>query len=288
MLEVRIPISRRPAWFNRVRLIAASIHQWYPDAIISVSMTPDSNQSPPALRNVDWRAAPDPVEWAGTRSEYLATMMHRYRPPFHGDTILMLDADVIPVRPFDELLDVDAIQGVQAHHAPYGVEGWKAIFRHLIGSEPQLAYEYSGIVPFRIPAAETLGPFYPNSGMVIGPRRHFEALSPRFFEAIDLLRANVSDTYWFDQVGFAMACVMDGGVPVQQLPLRYNFPNRPSFDAAYPDELADVRFLHAMQTDIVHRDRDFESAEAAQRLVARTDLTGSNEVLRQRVGELMA
>jgi hypothetical protein len=41
-----------------------------------------------------------------------------------------------------------------------------------------------------------------------------------------------------------------------------------------------------MQTDIVDRDRDFESDAALESLCARRDLDGSNEMLRQRVSEL--
>jgi hypothetical protein len=48
-----------------------------------------------------------------------------------------------------------------------------------------------------------------------------------------------------------------------------------------------MRFCHAMQTDVVDRDGDFESEEAIDALCARTDLDGSNEVLRKRVNEIV-
>ena len=80
--------------------------------------------------------------------------------------------------------------------------------------------------------------------------------------------------------------VAKSGVPARTLPLRFNFPNQRAFDLAHPAELADVRFLHYLRTEIVHRDRDFEGPAAMRRLIGRTDLSGSNEVLRAGVAGL--
>lgn len=290
-LEVRIPISPRPAWINRVKLITRSIKRWYPDLQVTVSCYPYSEDALAILglgvtAQVRWVQAKDSDRWANTRSEYLATMMDRYKPPFHGDHILMLDADVIPVARFDELFKVNAIQGVQAHHSPYGADGWRVLFRDFGLPSPQMTHQYSGWGTMEHRSEERYGPFYPNSGVVFGPRHLFEELVEPFADAIEFLRANVQDTYWFDQVGFALGCGA-ANISTAALPLRFNFPNRPMFDDAHWAELDDVRFLHAMQTDVVHRDRDFEDDAAMAALVARRDLTGSNEVLRHGVEELM-
>lgn len=293
-LEVRIPISPHPAWLIRTRLIMASIRELYPDAIFRISVGTHHQPSREEIAHVEsaigqpvmWLSPDLMTEWRGTRSEYLATMMDRYRAPFRGDHILMLDADVLCTTRFDELFEYDAIQGVQAHHSPYGAAGWQLLFKDFGWAPPRLAHEYSAFGIMEHNAAERFGPFYPNSGVVFGPRHLFERLSKPFDDAIQFLRGCVTDTYWFDQVGFALG-IEQARIPVRTLPLRYNFPNRPAFDAARPAELADVRFLHAMQTDIVDRDRDFEDVAALRRLVGRTDLVGSNAVLRQRVGSLM-
>ena len=96
-----------------------------------------------------------------------------------------------------------------------------------------------------------------------------------------------NDLYWVDQIGLALGLAA-AGVPIRPLPLRWNFPNRPAFDAAHPAEHAEARFIHAMDTSIIGRDRDFASREAIEALAARTDLVGSNEVLRDRVQRLLA
>lgn len=294
-LEVRIPISPRPAWLNRVRLIAKAVRQWYPDALVTVSVSPEPCIHPSGQEftwvadiGAEWSFVPkeDAAAWAGTRSEYLATMMDRYKPPFYGDHILMLDADVFPIRRFDWMLQGDAIHGVMAHHAPYGAIGWRRLFQDWGLPPPRMEHEYSGWGIMERRSEERFGPFYPNSGMICGPRHLFERLSEPFFEALDFLRANISDTYWFDQVGFALG-MASAGICYNVQPLRCNFPNRPAFDAAHPGELANVVFLHAMQTDVIDRDRDFESEDAMRALVARQDLTGSNEVVRQWVEKLL-
>jgi hypothetical protein len=290
-LEVRIPISPRPAWLNRTRLIMASFRRFYPDTIFRISV--GTHQEPAAGeidrventlgQRVHWLAADRMNEWAGTRSEYLATMNDRFHGPFVGDHVIILDCDVLVTRAFDELFAVDAIQGVQAHVSPIGDQDWRMLF-NLFGIEaPRFAHDYSGN-GIMGPVGH-LGPWYANSGMVFGPRALFERLCEPYQAAVAFLRGLMADTYWFDQLALALA-VAKSGVPARTLPLRFNFPNQAAFDQAHPAELADVRFLHYLRTDTVHRDRDFEDLEAIGRLVGRRDLSGSNEVLRAGVASL--
>lgn len=288
-LEVRLPISPTPPFLNRVRLVAAAVRRREPDTMVTVSCYPPPAPSSWFGQRGDIWQSPSASEfnsWRGTRSEFLATMMDRYKPPFHGDYVLMLDADVFPLGDFSELFAFDGIQGVQAHHSPYGVAGWSRLFRDFGLPAPEMRHEYSAWGVMEQRELERFGPFYPNSGVICGPRWVFEKLADPFSQAINFLCGMVNDTYWFDQVGFALGAAL-AAIPHRTLPIRWNFPNRPAFDAAFPGELGDIRFLHAMQTDIVHRDRDFEDIAAIRRLVARRDLTGSNEVLRSAMAELM-
>jgi hypothetical protein len=291
-LEVRIPISPRPAWLNRTRLIMASFRRFYPDTIFRISV---GTQQEPGAGDVDrvedtlgqrvhWLAADRMNEWAGTRSEYLATMNDRFYAPVVGDHVIILDCDVLVMRPFDELFAVDAIQGVQAHVSPIGDADWRTLFS-LFGIEPiRFAHAYSGN-GIMGPVGQ-LGPWYANSGMVFGPRALFERLCEPYQAAVAFLRTVMTDTYWFDQLALALA-VAKSDVAACTLPLRFNFPNQAAFDLAHPAELADVRFLHYLRTDTVQRDRDFEDPEATRRLIGRTDLSGSNEALRAGVAGLV-
>ena len=293
-LECRIPISPRPAWFNRVRLMAASIRQFCPDAIVQATIgqaggpTPDliakASAELPGI-DIEWIGAAEFDAWAGTRSEYIATMNRRFSLPVRGSHVLILDADVVCTGRFDALFDTDAVQGVQAYAAPMDNPAWSKLFAGF-GTAPQVfdcPYTGAGIVG---PEGEC-GPWYVNSGVVFAPRHLFERLCEPYQEAIAFLRNTMSDTYWFDQLALALATAKSG-VPTRSLPLRYNFPNLAAFDTAHPTELVDVRFIHYLGTDTVHRDHDFETRDAACRLVERDDLAGSNAQLQQRVGELMA
>jgi hypothetical protein len=276
LLEVRVPISPTPAFLNRIRLIAASLREWYPNVQMNISCFPPIIGEP----DVYWRT-PGEDEfnfWAGTRSPYLATVLDTWKPPFHGDYILHLDGDVIPIRPFPEFFAEKGLCGVQAHVSPCTKPDWCQLFQRFGLAAPDMRHVYSG---HGIMTAHEMGPLYYNSGVVFGRRELFERLSGEYLDAIDFLRRNLPDTYWFDQIGLAAAAL-----PARTFPLRWNFPNRPAFDRAHPDELADVRFLHAMQTDIVDRDRDFESDQAMHDLCCRSDLDGSNEILRRRVTDL--
>lgn len=294
-LEVRVPLSPRPAWLNRTRLFASSVRQFYPDAIVRAYIGDPAGRSmlneslvAAALGDtgidVEWIPRSEFLAWAGTRSEYIATMNARWKPDVQGTHVLILDADVLMVRPIPELFEVDAVQGVQAHISPIPDQDWRALFR-LFGLEtPFFGHAYSGNGIMGPPGR--FGPFYPNSGMIFAPRHLFDQMCGPYHRAISFLRGAIADTYWFDQLAVALAAAASD-VNRQTLPLRYNFPNRPAFDAAAPAELADVRFLHAMQTDIVHRDRDFEDVDAMRNMIARYDLTGSNEALRSRLAGLI-
>lgn len=245
-----------------------------------------ARKEPPGIVLVSHPQDYDTAYWAGTRAPHMATIMDTWSTPFIGDFILHLDADVLPIARFDELLTIDALCGVPAHHSPFSPYLWTDLFVAYGLRPPVLDMPYSGFGAMFSDPAQAFGPAgYFNSGMVFGPRHLFERLAPAFSEAVAFLRTTLADLYWIDQLAFTLAAHA-AEIPTHTLPLRYNFPNRPAFDKANPEELADVRFLHAMQTDVVDRDRDFASDVAMAALVARTDLQGSNEVLRRRVAEL--
>lgn len=289
-----MPISPTPAFFNRARLIAKSVREWYPDAEVKVTVGEDKPFSIDRLMSASSAVGlgvttqlvseQDFAPWRDTQCPYLATVMNSYKPPFHGDHILMLDADVLPVKRFDELFVFDGISGMQTHVPPFvPTDNWYHLFDGFGCKRPLHWHEHTGcgvMCPKKI-----FSPPYFNSGMIFGPRWCFEKISEPYFAAVQYLRKVMRDTYWFDQIGLALA-IAKAEIPVNVLPMRWNFANQLSFDEAFPDELADVRFIHAMRTDIVDRDKDFESEEALHRLSYRRDLLGSNEVLRARVAEL--
>ena len=291
-LEVRVPVSPTPSFLARARLIAASVRRFYPDAIVTAYVGADADvldtlaSLPPPDGLLDYKIIARPAfnAWRGTANEYVGTMAARFRPPYRGDHILMLDADCLCTHRFDELFNINAIQGVQAHvPAMSNQEGWRLF--HYVGVDPlPLVCPYSGAGIMC--QSDARGLFYGNSGVLFFPRRFFERMTEHYHQAIEMLRMNMKDSYWFDQIAVALA-VAKAGVPTKSLSLKFNFPNQAAFDDAHPEELADCRFLHYLRTDTVDRDRDFASVAAMQRFIARPGLVGSNALLQRRVGQLL-
>ena len=128
-----------------------------------------------------------------------------------------------------------------------------------------------------------MSPFYLNTGVVFAPREIFERLYGPYIDALDFVRSEI-DSYFFEQIALTLA-LERAAIAVNALPLRFNYPNQPEFDQNHPMELADVRLLHFLRTPIINREDDFANYNSLIRLLARNDLTGSNEVLRNRLRE---
>lgn len=300
LLEARVPISPTPTFFARTRLLAASLREFYPDTIVKAYIGQSGGATPALMamaRNelpmngpcrvdcIEWIDGPEFDIWMSTTSPYLATMNRRFVPDACADVVAIFDADVVCVGSFDDLFEVAAVQGVQAHVPSLPNSVWESLFHQFGAPTQDFGFRYGG-AGIMCPSDAT-GPWYVNSGFVLAPRPLFERLCKPYQEAIGFLRERYSDTYWFDQWALALAAAK-AEVPIRSLSPRYNFPNQHGFDVAYPDDLTDVRFLHYLRLDTVHRDRDFASWDAACQFVRRCDLSGSNEVLRQSTKKLMA
>lgn len=326
-LEVRIPISPLDHYFNRVQLIAHSIRSLGPSyADVQVRVTVGADQEPEDLHarfpwskaaGIDWVWV-DRAEfrhWKDTRHEYIATMMERFRPPFSSRHVLLLDADVLAMRPFEELRDVldetPGLAAMMAHAAPFGPRkrrgdslgrgwlgaltgrqeqwdnssGWQRLFSAAGTPVPEFKYEYANWGITEHDPRRRFGPPYFNTGIVMASAMILEQIYEPYMRALDRVRA-ILDTYFFEQIGLTLA-LLETRTPFHVLPLRYNFPNQPEFDRGNPDELRNVRFLHFLRTNIVRREADFQTLAAVEDLTARRDLEGSNEMLRARVAALL-
>jgi hypothetical protein len=279
-----------------VRLIAQSIRDFYPNTIVSVSVGADAEPfdvtaiapwSEELGVRWDWVRPDVYAEWRDTPYPFVATIVDRYRPPYLADHVLMLDADVLPIRPFDELLTRgDVLMAMMAHASPFPnhVEDWRELFEAYGLAEPSFEFELSGWGTMVNDPARRLSPPYFNSGVVFGRATMFERLYEPYVAGLRFIKGRMS-TYFFDQIALTLA-IARAKIPLNILPLRYNFPNQPEFDAAHPDELRNLVLLHFLRTQIIDRDKDFESNDAIRELIKRSDLTGSNEVLRRRIAAL--
>jgi trans-aconitate methyltransferase len=299
ILEVRIPISPRPYYYNRVAIIALSVRQFYSDAIIRVTVGSDEvhrdlHSVLPWSEELGiqwvWLSPNKFQEWSGSQQPYIPTIVERFGPPFGARNVLIIDADVLLMRPIDELFaQGNSLCGVMAHHSPFGDQhemAWKQLFQEYGVGAPDFLYEHSGWPAVLSRPEVRWSPAYFNTGVLFASAALLTRLYSEYMNALAFVRGRM-DTYLIDQIALSLA-VAKGGVPVTQLPLKYNFPNQKEFDEAHPDQLADIRFLHFLRTGVVDRQRDFGNLSAIRALSQRLDLRGSNERLRHRIGELLS
>ncbi len=298
-LELRVPISPTPHFFRRIHFLAASLRRLgrgLADHEIIVFVGGDEDprdlyQALPWSRNypIIWRWAD---REAFRRDNYWETSREVFRHPTRARYVMCVDADVIFVRDFFDLLTsldkIPAVAGVIAHSSPFydGVpaEKWARLAQAYGVSVPEFAHEHTGWGFMGSHPDFRLTPVYFNFGMVMAPAEMMNKISADIADADQVVTENL-DTFFRFQIALTLV-LQKHQLPTQALPLRYNFPNDPRFDKEYPNELNDVRILHYLRCEIVHREKDFDNLEKVAALVRRSDLTGSNEVLRQSLEKL--
>lgn len=306
-LEVRIPISPIDHYFNRVHFIAHSIRSLdgpYRDVPIRVMVGTDQNHEDLYARfpwsrplGIDWHWVDHAayVAWKATAHPYIATMMERFRPPFVAKNVLMLDADVLTLQPFNELFEIlhdrPCLIGVMAHVSPFGsanpadhTDLWRKLYRSCGLGNPKFEFLLSGWGLMDKAEPRRLSPPYFNTGMLLSSAAVLEKLYEPYMEAL-LKTRNILDTYFIEQIALTLALIKTG-LPYTVVPLRYNFPNDPRFDDAHDQELNKICFLHFLRTEIVRREDDFKDNARIELLIKRADLSGSNELFRRRIAEL--
>jgi hypothetical protein len=306
-LEVRIPISPLDHYFNRIKFIALSIRtlgERYADTLIRVSVGAD--QEPEDLyRRLPWSRdlgvewhwvdRAEFLEWKDTKHPYIATMMERFRPPFTAERVLMMDADVVVLRPFEELFALlekkPGVVGVVGNISPFvsdktisHYDGWRLLYDLADLGEPNFKFVHSSWGFFDTDPARKMSPPYFNTGVLLSTPSIFEKLYDTYMTMLHGVRANM-DNYFFEQIALTLALERTR-LPYHIVSMRFNFPNDPGYDTAYPKDFADIRFLHFLRNDVIEREQDFANSEATMKFIGRRDLNGSNELFRRRIEEL--
>ncbi len=298
-LEIRVPISPTPDFIRRVHFMAASLERLKASigsyalvVCVGGDVEPrDLYQSEPWSKNY-----PLTWHWADReifrRDDYWETSRDIFRQPIRGRVVICADADVLFIADFSdllhELIDQPVVAGVIAHVPPFQpekfAETWQQLSAGYQTPPPVFEHEHTGWGFMVQHEALRYTPPYFNFGMVALPAALMEIVS-REIETADAFVQSQLHTFFRFQIALTLA-IQKHRLPVRALPLRYNFPNDPGFDARYPAELADLRIMHYLRCETIHREKDFSSLDAVAKLVARRDLVGSNEVFRRAVAEL--
>jgi hypothetical protein len=296
-LEVRVPISPRPYFFRQVEYLWRSILACggqTSSARLVVSVGEDIAPYDIAARET-WSGAQVTWRWVDReefrRHSYHATGADRFRFETDAEMVLFADADILFIAGVDDILDAlrasPAVAGVIAHLPPFHAspsETWERVFARLGRRVPRDRYQHTGWGGMYSNPTMRFGPAYYNFGAVFVPRAFLPRLAAAYLERLESATRDGAD-FFRGQLALCLA-IHDLDIPRVALETRFNFPNDPSFDARYPADLADVRILHYLRTGIVDRWAIWESPDALAKFLARTDLRGSNEVLRRRMQHL--
>src|SRR5262249_11708380 len=290
-LEIRIPISATPDFFLRIHFLAASLRRLEAriGSFILVVCVGGDVEPVDLYEGQPWSKS-YPIAWRWVdrekfrRDSYWETSRAIFRQPVLGRIVICADADVIFVRGFlpllRELEAEPAVAGVIAHAPPIRgpelAQFWSRLSQGYGVPEPPAIHEYTG---WSFMTSDRMTPVYYNFGMVMVPGRLMEALGVEIEPADNFVRSTLESFFRF-QIALTLA-IQKLNLPTRALPLRYNFPNDPKFDRKYSEELEQVRILHYLRCEIVHREKDFADLSGVEALIARKDLQGSNEVLRK-------
>jgi hypothetical protein len=252
-----------------------AIHQWYPwFREVSIFLTPQTDFD----RNGIWAQADSVFSWRSC----------------DADVIVAMDADTLPVRNFEDVLDRVAdsrvVAGTIAHN-PGGIgsaassrELWDQVSAGLVQKPLDLRYQYP-LLDHDAPVDQRLAPFYVNFGVVFIPQTIFGDLADRYLQLRPKVTDRLKNPFFSGQVALALA-ISEANVGVWDLPMRYNFPNDELAAQRYPDELANVAIFHYLRTEKISRDTIFASQEHYARFL-RAPLRGVNRVFQQCVKQLI-
>jgi hypothetical protein len=182
--------------------------------------------------------------------------------PRDCDAIMCLDADTLPVRNFEDILDrvcdSEAVAGVIAHYPPTQESrkdwaGWST----LINRELEFVHNYSLVHPHE-PEARRLAPFYINGGVIFYSRKAFDRYAPAYLH-LHLQLVEIMDPDRFSaQIAFTLAVAAEG-LTTFALPMRYNFPNDRVAEQLYPQEAEEAVIHHYLRTTEFDRHQIFTS-----------------------------
>lgn len=305
-LEIHIPISPTPLFFNMLRCLACSLRRnggVYRDAPI-IATVGDARIDSRLARRLSW-LKPLGVElrWLRRRDfaarDYFATGHQRWKYAYESDVVLLLDADILIAGPLDELVqsvyERNVVAGMIAHCCPFERAGqhhmtWDIMYRHCQAGAPRLEHEHTGWGWLSSDPGRRNCPAYFNYGVVCAPRSFCSSIGLMIDGVFDQVR-EIAPSVYAAQVALAVA-IGKLKIPAVALPMRWNFANAPELEAMHAAELSHARILHMLGAHQFDKGRVFASATSLEDFVRAPSLSGINaqaqEVLREILPDLLA
>lgn len=307
--EIHVPVSPTPAFFARVRVLAASLRRFggaLAEAPIVVTVSRDVEPFDldatcpwaPSL-GVEWRWVDEAV-WA--RHGIFGTALARFGYDFDAPLVVLLDADTVCAGPLDELQAVPegALAGLIAHIAPdrfampfadgiprrEASRFWGELYLRA-GLEPApLVFEHTGWPFMDADPRRRACPGYFNLGVLAARAGTMRALGAVVLDQLAHVD-RFAETGFRCQLALTLALGRAGVEPLDLRP-RWNFPNYDAFWERFPDDAADVRVLHYLCDDQVVRARDLADDAGFAAFAERVELSPVNALLRDRIRDALA
>lgn len=290
-LEIHVPISPTPRFLNMVRCLHASLRENggpYRDA--PIVLTVGDHAIDQALEtNHPWlRAANIEIRWIPPalyhKHIYYATALERFRYDYQSDVVLQLDADVLVARHFADLVkkvnDGGVFAGLIAHIPPFDDPVcWNVLLERSGIASVRRWHVHTGYGSMFHDSARRLCPPYFNLGVLCAPKILMQRVGAVLHEQMECVNS-VIETPYRCQIALTLA-IERLAIPYRTLRMRFNFPNDPRIEAAYPHECADVRLIHLLRKNELNKSKLYESMESVRATVDRRDLVGMNERARQ-------
>jgi hypothetical protein len=295
-VEVHIPISPTPAFFNMVQCLARSLRAFggiCRDAPIVLTVG-DATIDPGLEARYPW-LGPLGVElrWVPEaffrEHSYYATGATRLTHDFRSDLVLLLDADILVASPFDEMVRrafrERHLAGMIAPASPLQFfdtpTTWGAIYDHCgIDTPPDLSHEHPGWPYYKSgDEAYQFGPAYFNYGVICAPASFISRIGESYFAHLLRLR-ELSPSALMAQVALTMS-IVELGLPCRALPVRYNFPNHPMLEALHGPEIPHAKLLHLKERHQFEKFDLFADLANVRATTRRRDLRGINEIARR-------
>jgi hypothetical protein len=295
-LEVHVPISPTRAFLNMTHYMVRSVRERggsYRDAPIVLTVG-DERADPGLADRHPWLAANGvEVRWVDealfARERYFSNGCARFLQPFESDVVLLLDADVLVTRPLDELVslahDEDAVCGVIAHVPPLPRRAlWQEIYSACDLGTVETPCEHTGWgYMFQDESVRYCPPYF-NLGVLAAPAKALRLIGRDIFSLMAAVD-RVYDTIYRAQVAASLA-ITRYDLRYRTLPFRWNFANDPLLEALHGSELPEVRIIHLLRNHQIHKNVIYESLDAVEAMLARTDLRVTNELAQQLIREL--
>ena len=275
-LEIHVPISPTPFFFNRIHYLAASLQLNagpLADAKIVVTIGADAEAFDPGEQlswsrffNIEWRWLPRELF---QQHSYFATRLYRFLYDYQAEVVMLLDADVLVAAAFDDLIErvvqEQKVLGVPANASPIR-DGftWEQLFaRAALGSVPYVV-EHSGFgCTFHDPDTRMAPPYF-NFGVVPMPADAAKRIGEIIFA--ELATVASCENFYRGQMSLTLA-LMRLSIPWGTMSFKYNFVNDERYLLRYRDEFADLRLMHFLTNRHIHKDKTFASVDAVEQVL---------------------